>query len=85
MRFSEKRPRTWGAAGVLSDPDGHLRDALFNIIDNPILPLQQFRDYLVASYGEANARAMTQSQMGAVSAIIDTRGDITLSKRGNIT
>lgn len=77
---------TWGAAGVLSDPSGHLRQAMYNLIDNPIPPLQGFRDNLVATYGEANARAMTQSEVTALGEIIETKGgDISFSRAGDIT
>jgi len=75
----------WGAAGVLNDPSGQLRKAMYNVVDHPIPPLQQFRDYLVATYGEANARAMTQSMIGAANDIIKGGGDLSLSKAGNIT
>ena len=54
---------TWGAAGVLNDPGGRLGEAMYNVVDHPIPPLQEFRDYLIATYGEANARAMTQSMV----------------------
>jgi valacyclovir hydrolase len=76
---------TWGAAGTVNDPDGHLRDALYNVVDHPIPPLQGFSQYLIAAYGEANARAMTQSAVSAFSDIIEAGGDISLSKAGNIT
>ncbi len=76
---------TWGAVGVLNDPSGQLREAMYNVVDRPIPPLQQFRDYLVATYGEANARAMTQSVVGALSDIIKEGGELSLSKAGNIT
>ncbi len=76
---------TWGASGTLSDPDGRLREAMYNVVDNPIPPLQQFSEYLIATYGEANARAMTRSEVGALSDIIEAGGDINLSKAGNIT
>jgi valacyclovir hydrolase len=76
----------WGATGVLSDPTGQLRDAMYNVVDHPIPPMQGFRDYLVAAYGEANARAMTQNVVSAIVAIIETRGgDISRTKAGNIT
>src|SRR5664279_1396087 len=76
---------TWGSGGVLSDPTGQLRQVMFNRIDQPIPPLQGYRDYLVATYGEANARAMTQSQTAALGEIIERRGgDVSLSKAGNI-
>jgi len=77
---------TWGAAGVLNDPSGQLRQAMYNVVDHPIPPLQQFRDYLVSTYGETNARAMTQSTVDALSEIIEKRGgDLSLSKAANIT
>jgi valacyclovir hydrolase len=76
---------TWGAAGVLNDPSGQLREAMYNVVDHPIPPLQEFRDYLVSTYGEANARAMTQSMVGALSEIIKNGGELSLSKTGNIT
>jgi valacyclovir hydrolase len=59
---------TWGAAGLLSDPDGHLREAMYNVVDTPIPPLQAYRDHLIASYGESNARTMTQNVVRAMSA-----------------
>ncbi|MSP13814.1 MAG: alpha/beta hydrolase [Chloroflexi bacterium] len=76
---------TWGAAGTLSDPDGQLREAMYNVVDNPIPPLQDYRDYLVTTYGEANARTMTRSLVGALGEIIEHGGDISLSKAGDIT
>src|SRR5215467_4269036 len=65
---------TWGVAGVLEDPSGEQREAMYNVVDHPIPPLQEFRDFLVATYGEANARAMTQSIVGAISDIIEKHG-----------
>lgn len=76
---------TWGAAGVLNDPDGRLGEAMYNVVDHPIPPLQQFRDFLIATYGEANARAMTQSLVGALRAIIKDGGDLSFAKAGTIT
>jgi pimeloyl-ACP methyl ester carboxylesterase len=58
---------------------------MYNVVDHPIPPLQQFREYLIATYGEANARAMTQSEVGALTDIIEAGGDVSLSKAGNIT
>jgi len=76
---------TWGAAGTLNDPGGHLVNAMYNVVDHPIPPLQGFRDYLVSTYGEANARAMTQSMANAKTNLIEAGGDVSLSKAGNIT
>lgn len=56
---------TWGAAGQMSDPDGGLRQVMYNLVDHPIPPLQGYRDFLVGRYGEANARTMTQNLVGA--------------------
>jgi pimeloyl-ACP methyl ester carboxylesterase len=44
------------AAGTLSDPCGHLREVIKSVMDHPLPPFQQFRDYLVATYGEVNFR-----------------------------
>ena len=76
---------SWGAAGVLNDPSGQLREAMYNVVDHPIPPLQGFRDYLVSTYGETNARAMTQSVVGALSDIIKAGGELSRSKADNIT
>jgi pimeloyl-ACP methyl ester carboxylesterase len=76
---------TWGAAGVVSDPSGQLREAMRNVVDRPIPPMEQYREYLVATYGEANARAMTRSFATALGAIIEAGGDISRSKVAAIT
>jgi valacyclovir hydrolase len=75
----------WGAAGFLSDPNGHLRAAMANVVDNPPPPLQGFSDYLKAFYGVENARVMTRNHVAVVGAIIKERGgDVSLSKAGDI-
>ncbi len=58
---------------------------MYNVVDKPIPPMQPFSEYLIATYGEANARAMTHSVVAAWSDIIDAGGDVILSKAGNIT
>jgi pimeloyl-ACP methyl ester carboxylesterase len=58
---------------------------MYNLVDNPIPPLQQFSEYLIATYGEANARAMTRSEVGALTALIEAGGDVSLSQASNIT
>jgi pimeloyl-ACP methyl ester carboxylesterase len=58
---------------------------MYNVVDKPIPPLQAYRDYLIASYGEANARTMTQNVVRALSAIIDGGGEIGLAQADNIT
>jgi pimeloyl-ACP methyl ester carboxylesterase len=62
---------TWGAAGQMNDPDGSLRQVMYNLVDHPIPPLQGYRDFLVGRYGKANARAMTQNHVKALNEIID--------------
>ncbi len=77
---------TLGAAGGINDPSGKLREVLYNVVDHPIPPLQEFRDKIVAAYGEANARAMTQSEVGALSDLIKQNGgDLSRSKASTIT
>jgi valacyclovir hydrolase len=75
----------WGAAGVINDPDGRMRDAMYNIIDHPIPPLKPLHDFLVATYGEASARVMTQSHVDALSDIIKGGGELSRSKADRIT
>ena len=76
---------TWGAGGFVSDPTGQLRQVLLSLIDQPIPPMAGFRDFLVGQYGEANARAMSQSFGAAMGEIIDTRGgNLALPKAGEI-
>lgn len=76
---------TWGAAGFLPEQARPALEMIFNIVDDPIEPVQGFSNYLKATYGEANARTMTQNLAVAARAIIDNGGDISLSKSGNIT
>ncbi|HEX2742028.1 MAG TPA: alpha/beta hydrolase [Rubrobacter sp.] len=77
---------TWGAAGTIPEEQLPLLDAFYDVVDNPIEPLQGFSEQLKAEYGEANARAMTRSFMNAIRAIIEGGGgDISLSRAGGIT
>jgi len=58
---------------------------MYNVVDHPISSLEQFRDYLVSTYGEANARAMTQSVVAAMSDIIkQSGGELSRSKADRI-
>ena len=76
---------TWGAVGSIHDPEGQLRNMLYNVVDNPIPPMREFSEALKAAYGEANARAMTQSVSIAYGEIAAAGGDISKSKVGNIS
>lgn len=76
----------WGAAGVIDDPTGQLRQAFYNVVDDPIPPMKDFSQYLIATYGKDNARATTQSAAAAFTQIVEMRGgDISRSKAHNIT
>jgi pimeloyl-ACP methyl ester carboxylesterase len=61
----------WGAAGFVSDPSGQLCEAMHNVVDRPTPPWKQYSEYLIATYGVANARAMTRSLAKAISATIE--------------
>lgn len=76
---------TWGAAGAIEDPNRELRQVFHNVVDNPIPPMKDYSQYLIATYGRENARATTQSAAAAFSAIIETRsGDISRSRPDTI-
>lgn len=75
---------TWGACGTISDPDGQLRETMRTVIDHPIPPMRGYRDYLVTTYGEANARATTQNLVAAMDAIIAAGGDLSAESAGDI-
>ncbi len=75
---------TWGAGGKLEAPPGML-EAFYNLVDSPIEPLKDFSEYLKATYGDANARVMTQTESNALRGIIEGRGgDISLSRAADI-
>lgn len=74
---------TWGAAGKLVAPPEML-EAFYNVVDDPIPPLEGLSQYLSATYGAANARAMTRSVATALKTIIEAGGDISLSRAGQI-
>jgi valacyclovir hydrolase len=75
----------WGAAGGL-DPNtiGPMIQVFHDIVDNPPEFMQGFSEHLKARYGEANARAMTQSAADAFKAIAENGGDVGGSRAGDI-
>ena len=75
---------TWSSAGAIPQALLPMVEAMSNMVDNPIPPLQAFRDHLVATYGETNARANIRNFTSAGRAIIERGGDISLSKVGGI-
>ncbi|MGV9710303.1 alpha/beta fold hydrolase [Gordonia sp. NPDC003424] len=76
---------TWGAAGVLNDPDGQVVATMNQLIDNPIPPLKDYSDYMIATYGADTARTMVQGQGTAITEILRTRsGDLSLSRADRI-
>ena len=75
---------TWGAAGTIPNLP-HMADAISNLIDAPIPPMQEFSSYMKSAYGEANARAMTNS-FGQNLLVMMTEGsDISRSRAGSIS
>jgi pimeloyl-ACP methyl ester carboxylesterase len=76
---------TWGAAGRINDPEGHLRQAMDTVIESPIPPMQEFSEYLVATYGRENALATTRSFAAALDEIVAAGGDISFSRAGGIS
>jgi valacyclovir hydrolase len=75
---------TWGAAGALGD-NRAMAGAMSTMIDDPIPPMQEFSEFLKATYGEANARVMTRSLGATLLAMMDAGGDIGRSRAGSIS
>ncbi len=74
-----------GVVGMINDLGGELREAMYNVVDHPIALLQQFREHLVSTYGEKQARTMIQSVADAMSDIIKAGGELSRSKVEMIT
>ena len=74
---------TWGAAGKVPNMP-QMMDAMSNLVDAPIPPMQDFSTYMKATYGETNARLMAKSFAQAVRAIMEAGGDISRSRAANI-
>lgn len=73
----------WGAAGSLAAPPQML-EMMGQMIDNPPPPLQEFSNYLKDAYGEENARSMTRSWAKALGAMMNTGGNISRKRAGEI-
>lgn len=76
---------TWGAAGAINDPGGHIAAFFRQVVDDPQPDAHDYRDYLVANYGESIARATTQSFANVMDAMVAAGGDIVLKRAGQIT
>lgn len=74
---------TWGSAGTLPNMPP-MAEAMSNLIDAPIPPMQEFSSYMKATYGEANARAMTKSFGQNLLAMMKGGGDISRSRAASI-
>lgn len=74
---------TWGSAGQIPDMP-EMAEAMSNLIDAPIPPMQEFSSHMKATYGEANARTMCRSFGAALSSIMKAGGDLSRSKAANI-
>jgi 3-oxoadipate enol-lactonase len=75
---------TWGACGQIAAPPP-MYDAMEHLIDHAERPMQGFAEYLKATYGEANARVMTQTFGRALRAINAAGGDVSLSLAPKVT
>ena len=75
---------TWGSAGSLGT-NVQMADAMSTLIDSPIPPMADFSAYMKATYGEANARIMTQSAAKSFRAIMEAGGDISRSRAASIS
>ena len=75
---------TWGSAGSLGT-NVQMADAMATLVDNPIPPMSEFSTYMKATYGEANARVMTQSAAKSFRAIMEAGGDISRSRAASIS
>jgi valacyclovir hydrolase len=75
---------TWGAAGQVVAPAAGQLDAIENVVDDPIEPLKDLAAYLVDAYGVDNAKAMASSWGHALRAIVDSGGDISISRAMDI-
>ncbi len=74
---------SWGSAGSLGT-NVQLADAMTHMIDNPIPPMQDYSTFLKATYGEDNARVMTQSVGKAFRQMMESGGDISRSRAADI-
>jgi valacyclovir hydrolase len=75
---------TWGAAGQVVAPAAGQLDAIENVVEAPVESLKDLAAYLVDAYGVDNARAMASSWGHALRAIVDSGGDISLSRASEI-
>ncbi len=75
---------TWGTAGTLGTNPA-MADPMATLIDDPIPPMRDFAAYMTATYGEANARVMTQSAAKAFRTIMEAGGDISRSRAASIS
>jgi valacyclovir hydrolase len=75
---------TWGAAGSLGD-NRQMAGAMSTIIDDPLPPMRDFSAYMKETYGEANARVMTQSLASTLLEIMNAGSDLSRSHATKIT
>jgi valacyclovir hydrolase len=73
----------WGAAAKV-DMSEDILGALEQVIDDPIPAFADFSDYLINTYGKDNGRVMAQSWGRALREIIQTGGDISWDRAGQI-
>lgn len=75
---------SWGAAGSLGN-NVRMAEAMLHMVDNPIPPMQDFSNFMKATYGEDGARTMTQSFGQTLLSVMEAGSDISRSRAGEIT
>jgi valacyclovir hydrolase len=75
---------TWGSAGSLGT-NVQMADAMATLVDDPIPPMTDFSAYMKSTYGEANARVMTQTAATSFRTIMEAGGDISRSRAASIS
>lgn len=75
---------TLGSLGYVDESLRQLLDVFEVVVDEPIEPLRAYSDFLKATYGEDNARAMVRSFTNATRLIIADGGDIARARAKDI-
>jgi valacyclovir hydrolase len=73
----------WGSAGSVATPPEFL-EAFGQVVDHPAPGLEPYSAYLKDTYGEENARATTQSAANAFKVMMESGGDISRKRAGEI-
>jgi valacyclovir hydrolase len=75
----------WGSAGAIADPTGTLISDFRSVFDAPKPHMEDYRTYLIESYGEDTARKTINSVSEAWQSIVAAGGDISRAIANRIT